>query len=447
MSWLRRIPGIASVSRFVGERAQAVWSRDRSQLGFFRALGNRLFRIAILVGRGFVVHRITMLAASLTFFTVFSIVPMLVVVLWTLKLTDHLPMARFDLSAQQSLASGNQLLHAALAEIFGAVERAGEVTGLVGLAALLYVASKMFSVTERALFTISGSGRQTPRPARAFGYLALLLMPPVVVGVVGLLQTAVRQSSGQRLYRLIGWIPGLDIFLLVAVGFGFLWLASTLLYWAAVRARIPFVSACVGGFVSALALPIVFWAYVSLQLGVSQASTLGSGFLAFPVFLMWSFSSWCALLIGAEIAVAHHVDAVLIHGARAFALDLAGEREASMAILIRLARRPGAVGPPELSEDELARTLRLPPQLVRNLCVRLVDRHLLVEAKQAFSLAFDPAQTTVAELVDAVERDPALAVAHREVEDEIPTGARKILAAPRRALPPKLTLAQLAASI
>jgi len=426
MSFLRRLPGIATVSHFVSQRALAAWSRDRAQLGPLRSLGNRLFRMAILVVRGVVAHRLGMLAASLTFFTVFSIVPMLVVILWALKLTDHLPAPRVELPAQEYLLTGNHLLHVALAEILGAVQRAGEVTGIVGLAALLYVAGKMFSVTERALYTIAGAGPQTPRPARALGYLALLLMPPVVLGIAGILQLAVRHSVGGLLQRLLGWIPGFGYAFVVAVGFGVLWLFATLLYWAAVRARIPFWSACVGGFVSAVALPIVFWAYVNLQLGVSQASTLSSGFLAFPVFLMWSFTSWYTLLIGAEIAVAHYVDSILVHGARAFALDLAGEREVSMAILVRLARRARSGLPAAVSYDDLARQLRLPPQIVRNLCFRLLDRGLLVEEKQAFALRFDPAEAAVGTLVDAIERDPA----HAQP--------------PRHPVPSRLTLAQLA---
>jgi membrane protein len=444
VSFLRRIPGVSKVSRFVSDRALAAWSRDRTQLGFFRSLGNRIVRMAILIVRGVVAHRLGMLAASLTFFTVFSVVPVLVVVLWALKLSDHLPAPRVELPAQDYLLTGNHLLHVALSEIFGAVQRAGEATGLVGLVALLYVAMKLFSVTERALYTIAGAGPQTPRPARALGYLALLLMPPVVLGVAGILQLAVQKSIGQQLYRAFGWIPGFNQAFVVAVGFGVLWFMATLLYWAAVRARIPFGSACVGGFVAALALPIVFWAYVNLQLGVSKASPVGSGFIAFPVFLMWAFSSWYALLIGAEIAVAHYVDNVLVHGARSFTLDLAGEREASMAILMRLASRPRSAQRPDVSYDDLARTLRLPPQVVRNLCFRLVDRGLLLEANGAFTLKFDPEKTAVGALLEAVERDPALAQAHRDVEEELPAGARRILDAPRRALPADVTLAQLA---
>ena len=35
MSFLRQIPGVWEVIRFVGDRALAAWSCDRAQLGFF----------------------------------------------------------------------------------------------------------------------------------------------------------------------------------------------------------------------------------------------------------------------------------------------------------------------------------------------------------------------------------------------------------------------------
>jgi membrane protein len=192
----------------------------------------------------------------------------------------------------------------------------------------------------------------------------------------------------------------------------------------------------------------VFWAYANLQIGVSKASPLGSGFVAFPVFLMWAFSSWYTLLIGAEIAVAHHTDVVLPRGARAFHLDVDGERQASAAIVLRLARasRPAdGAAPGPISDDDLARALRLPPQLVRDLCVRLVDRNLLREERAGFSLRPDPDRTAFAAVIDAVERDPALEDVRREATAGLPSGARAALAARRpAALNGGPTLAELA---
>jgi membrane protein len=432
MSWLKRIPGVASVHRALSAASRSVWARDRTALRGPRALVVRAFRIAILVVRGLVVHRLALLAAALTFFTVFSLIPMLVVALWALKVMDHLPVINAELPANPQLLSGNQLLHVALREVFESVHHASQVTGLVGLVTLLYVTTKMFSFTERALHTIAGSGQQTPRFSRALGYVALLLMPPAVLAISGVLLAAVRQPLGNRIYQGLGAIPGFEIALGALLVLGVLWLAVTIFFWSAVRARIPFGSAAVGGALAALALPVVFWAYANLQIGVSKTSALGSGFIAFPVFLLWVFSSWYTLLICAEIAVAHHVDVVLAHGSRAFHLDLDGERQASAAIVLRAARvaRSGDGARAPLSDDELARELRLPPQLVRDLCVRLVDRGLLVEQRGGgFSLRPDPDQTAFAAVIDAVERDPALEDVRREAADGFPPAARAALSA------------------
>ena len=432
MSWVTRIPGLSRVYEAVVGRVRSVWSRDRAPLSGLRALGTRALRIGILVVRGVVAHRLALLAAALTFFTVFSIVPTLVVALWALKALDHLPMVGAPaLPGSAQIPTGNQLLHAALAEILDAVDRATEVTGLVGLVALLYVVMKMFSFTERAIHIIAGASQRTPAFSRMLGYVALLLMPLALLVTAGLLLAVAEKPIGAQVSRLVGAIPGLGLALGAAGGLGVLWLAATIFYASAARARIPYRSAAVGGAVAAVALPVVFWAYVYFQLGVSQASALGSGFIAFPVFMLWAFSSWYALLVGAEIAVAHHIDRVLVHGARAFHLDHAGERQASAAIMLRLARaaRPGLGHGAAVPEDDLARELRLPPNLVGALCLRLVDRGLLVEERRGFSLARDPDETALADVLDAVERDPALDAARREAAARFPRRARDALAA------------------
>ena len=59
---------------------------------------------------------------------------------------------------------------------------------------------------------------------------------------------------------------------------------------------------------------------------------------AIPVFLLWSFTSWLVVLIGAQIAVAHELDGVLIHGARAWRLDPYEEQVAGVQIMVEATR-------------------------------------------------------------------------------------------------------------
>jgi membrane protein len=408
MSLVMHVPAVARAARAVRRRSDSVWSRDRASLRGLSALWTRVARVVVLSVRGLFAHQIALQSAGLTYFSVFAIVPLIVVLLWTLKLAHLLPAITPALPEGVKAPTGNQLFAMALGEILETVDRTSHVaSGVVGLAVLLFAVSKLFRWTERALHVISASGQRTPRLWRVLGYVALLFVPPVLVAVSGVLIAVLRGLRSTGAFRLMSAVPGLDLALGIALGLGALWLAVTLLYSAAVRARIPFSSAAVGAAFASLGLVVVFWVLASFQIGASKASALSSGFLAFPVLLLWLFSSWVTILLGAEIAVAHHLDRVLVHGVSTFRLDAAGERRAAVAIMVRIAELD-AGGEAVVSEDAIARWVRLPPNLVRDLGFRLADRGLLASAADGFSLSCDPMYTTTGDVADAVDRDPKL---------------------------------------
>ena len=156
----------------------------------------------------------------------------------------------------------------------------------------------------------------------------------------------------------------------------------------------------------------VLWVFAEFQIGMSRGNSVQFGTTAGPVFLLWAFSSWYVVLFGAEIAVGHGVDRVLVHGAWCFRLDAVGEQETGLEIMLRATRASVTV-------DGLARELRLAPQLVRGIGARLVDCGLLADAgRDRFALARTPDRIGVAEVIDAVVRDPALDSARRARVDQ-----------------------------
>ena len=389
MSWLMNVPPIARARRALKGRADRVWSRDRALLRGLAAFGNRTFRIAIHTIRGIVAHRIGLHAAALTYYTLFALVPMLVVALWIARSIDRLPV----------LSSVLPVLGMILQSFDGATALA---SGVVGLGALSFAVSRMFGYTERALQTIAASARRTPKLVRVLAAAAFLLIPPVALAVSAVVLALARGS--QRLAS----FPGGEVAVGVALGLAALWLVTTLLYAAAARARLPFASAAVGAALAALALPVIFGAFASFLIAVWQANRVGAAFVGFPLLLLGVFSSWYAILMGAEVAVAHRVDSVLVHGAAAFRLDAVGERRAGVAIMLQLTRVSAGAPGTRMTEDELARALRLPPAIVRALCVRLVRRGLLGEDLRGFWLTGDPDRMTFDTVADAIDRDPAL---------------------------------------
>ena len=402
------VPAFARAGRAVRRRTDGVWTRDRAELRGLPAFWTRAARIVVHAVRGIYAHRLGLQGAALTYYTVFAIVPLLVVLLWTAKAAHLLPAITAEMPSGVKVPTGNQMLSATLGQILEAVDRTTQfASGIVGLAALLFTISKLFAFTERALHIIAASGQRAPSLRRLLGYVAILFVPAALLAVSGVLLALLRGARRHGFTGLLGAIPGMDLALGILLGFGALWLAVTLLYSAAVRARIPFASAAVGGALASFAMLVVFWVFASFQIGASKANALGSGFLAFPVFLLWVFSSWYTFLVGAEIAVAHHVDGVLVHGASTFRLDCAGERRAGVALMVQLSER-AAGGEKEVAADTLARPLRLPPSIVRELAFRLADRGLLSIGKEGFILVCDPSRTTAGRVADAVDRDPKL---------------------------------------
>ena len=417
-------------------RARDVWRRDRASLRGIQALTNRVLRVAVMAIRGIWAHRLGLQAAALTYYTVFSLVPLLVVALWILKAFGRLPIAPPPMPMATEMTKGNAGLHSVLGRLLENLNHTSQVTtGLVGLVALIYTVVRLFMRTERALDHIALSTTRKPQFFRLFGYLALLLLPPLLGLVAGAIAGVSHSAIGSAISRLFGSAARLKLAFTAGLGLTGIWLAIAIFYSAAARARMAFSSAAVGAAVTTVLLLAVLWVFAEFQIGMSRGNSVQFGTTAGPVFLLWTFSSWYVVLFGAEIAVAFGIDRVLVHGAWCFRLDAVGEQETGLEIMLRATR--GSV-----TVDGLARELRLAPQLVRGIGWRLVQCGLLLEAgRDRFALGRNPDGIGVAEVIDAVVRDPALDSARRaRVERHL--SARLI--ASRQIVGPEQTLHELA---
>jgi membrane protein len=408
----------------------SVWDRDRAALGGWAGLRTRVARIATWSVRGLFARRLGTEAAALAYYTIFSIVPVLVTVLWALKLLHAIPyltpsdgdgsvMADAKADAR---GDANVLLREAVRGVLGAVERAGTLqAGLVGLVALIYGVIRLVIHVESALDSIAGARERPARYRRMLGYLALLALPPALLVVSGMMRMLARLPAGASVAGWVSWladrVPLIKSTLGDVIGLGLLCLALAIFYTSAARARIAFRSAVVGGALSAVMLAVVLWAFTRLQIGVSRAGALQSGMAAIPVFLLWAHASWLVILLGAQIAIAHELDGILIHGTSALSLDPYGEQVAGLQIMVETARR--ALSSPDdtpvddgrggtATANELARELRLLPDNVREVAGRLQAAGLLRQGESGvYRLACDPDETGLRDVVGAIIGGPA----------------------------------------
>jgi hypothetical protein len=242
----------------------------------------------------------------------------------------------------------------------------------------------------------------------------------VLLVVSGVVRVLAELPLGETVAGWIAWLTERAPLVRSAVGgllgLGLLCLALAIFYTSAARARVAFRSAVVGGAVSAVLLAVVMWAFTRLQIGVSRAGALQSGMAAIPVFLLWAHSSWLVILLGAQIAIAHELDEILIHGTSALSLDAYGEQIAGLQIMVATTRR--ALAPDGTAADDggdgtatandLARELRLLPDNVREVAGRLQAAGLLRQAQSGvYRLACDPDETGLRDVVGAIIGGPA----------------------------------------
>jgi len=400
---------LARTAEAVRQYARGVWACDRAALTGWRALQNRALRIAIWTVRGIWLHRLSLHAAALTYHTIFSIVPVLVVVVWALKAFHLLPYLipaapKLEAALPGTPAHPSEpLFRSALRTIMTAVQHANQAKfGLVGLLALVVGAAKLFRQISRAIDTIAAATHRTRVYWRLLGYLALILLPLVLLLIAAALTALSRVAEGTfvdtALSRLVRALPQLRSAAGAVAGTAVFALTLAIFYASAARARLRFSSAAVGGLAGAIALIAVTWALTRFQIGVTKASVLASGVAALPVFLLWAFIGWFIVLVGAEIAVGHDLDRTLSHGAHIWELQPLAEEAAGAGLMIEIARRPE---PP--TTQELARQLRLLPATVRALVARLTKAGLLRRTDAGgLALACDPDQTKLGDVIDAV---------------------------------------------
>ena len=216
---------------------------------------NRILRVAIIAIRGIWAHRIGLQAAALTYYTVFSLVPLLVVALWILKAFGRLPGGTPAMPVATEMTKGNTALHSVFGKLVENLSHASQVTsGVLGLVVLLYTVVRLFMRTERALDVIALSTTRKPQFFRLFGYLALLLLSPLLGLVAGAIAGVSHSTIGSKISGLFGSAARLKLSVAAAFGLSGIWLAIAIFYSAAARARIAFSSAAVGAAVATVLL-------------------------------------------------------------------------------------------------------------------------------------------------------------------------------------------------
>lgn len=242
--------------------------------------------------------KLTQVASSLTFTTVLAIVPLLAVVL---SLFTAFPLfAEFRVALEGFLTTS--LMPPAVSDTVMQYlnQFAAKASSLTAVGSLfLIVTSVMLMMTiDEAFNDIWQVPRQRPLRQRILVYWAILSLGPILAGG-SLWATSVlaRESLGhiQELPAIAS--IALSLIPLIATGLGF-----TALFVCVPNRRVLWRDALVGGLGTAIVLEIMRTGFAFYLAKFPSYTIIYGAFATLPIFLLWMYLSWLAILLGATVA-------------------------------------------------------------------------------------------------------------------------------------------------
>ncbi|MDD5059152.1 MAG: YihY family inner membrane protein [Sideroxydans sp.] len=242
--------------------------------------------------------RCTEMAASLTFTTLLSLVPLLTIMLTVFSafpvftdLSAHLK--EFVLSNMLPETGGKMITR--YMEQFA--ESASRLTA-VGIALLAVSAMWMILTIDNAFHRIFRVSRQRSMLQRVLVYWAVITLAPLLVGgSLSLTSWLIGFSVGyaQQMPSFgIGALKIIPVILTTA--------AFTLLFRVVPNRYVPMKHAIIGGVIAAVAFETMNRAFAFYISHFPTYKLVYGAFASVPIFLLWIYLSWLTLLFGAIIA-------------------------------------------------------------------------------------------------------------------------------------------------
>jgi membrane protein len=309
--------------------------------------------------------RLGVMAGSLTFTTLISLVPLVTVML---ALFTAFPMFGSFQAALEKFLLQNLVPENLARPVLGALTQFAAKASRIGVAGLVLLVASALALMltiDRTLNAIWRVRRPRPLGRRLLVYWAVLTFGPLVLGAsLTLTSYAISASRG-----LVKALPGGVGTLVDVLQFGLLAGAFALLFRVVPHTHVRWVHAWAGGLFAAVGVEV---AKEGLALYVREMpgfSTIYGAFATLPLLLLWVYLLWVVILLGAVVAAY----APTLSSPIARRPDQPGERfTLAVEMLVRLAaaRHTDTHG---LSARALAAALRADPLRVEPILDLLVD--------------------------------------------------------------------------
>jgi membrane protein len=334
-------------------------------------------RVLLIALRGFFIeHQGWLRAASLTYYTLLALVPLLAFMFAFLKGLGVQNKIEPWLIGQISAGSEDTLRQ--IIQFINNV-KVGTL-GMISLGVMIFTTFLQLGTIEQSFNTIWGVQKGRSIVRKLSDYVSVVVLAPVFLTIA---LSAGNQPLVEKLLdqRLIGYAMTPLFTLLPAA---LIWLSFSFVYAYMPNTRVRLVPALVGGLIGSLLWQVAKWGYLTFQVGIARHEAIYGAFAQFPVLMVWLQLSWMVILFGAELTVA--CQHVLIYPVGRFA-SASGNQSTSPYVKEWLANalyfsliRAFSMGTGPWSAIGFARQQRIPLSLMREVVDTLVQANLLVEA-------------------------------------------------------------------
>jgi len=350
-------------------------------------------------------QQLPQVAASLTFTTVLSLVPLATVVL---AIFTAFPMFdRLQSSLQGYLIDSffpETLSETILTYVTQFSDKAKGLTA-IGIVFLVITALTTMFTVDRVFNQIWNVKRQRSTINKVVLYWAVLSLAPVLIALSISVSTALVGETLSGVNPLLGGMfPVLNLIPLTLTV-----LAFAFIYRAVPNRSVHWKDALVGGLLAAVLFEISKRAFAAYITHFPSYTALYGALAAFPIFLLWIYVSWIIVLLGASTVAALPVarTGYWNQGNRPGERWLQG-----LSVLVEL-EKSRQQEKPGMTMEELRVFAKVPPDRLDEILNQLIEHGVIgllaiVRGDDRFALICDPANISAEVVAKALWYDPTL---------------------------------------
>ena len=262
-------------------------------------LQQRWFQFLRFLTRHFFEDNCQQKAASLTYTTMLSIVPVLTVLLMILSSVPALASVRAQI---YEVIYSNLLPQSSMQVseyINSFAEKSSNLT-IIGAMILFLTTIMTLTTIERAFNQIWRVEDRSGGIKSMLRYWTIVTLGPLVLGTAFIASSAVQSLSFLN-RQIAGY--GIDWGFWVQIASVGITMAGFIgMYWFIPKARVPVKSAVIAGVFVAIVFELMKHLFGTVMANFTSYEAIYGAFAALPIFLLWIYLSWNLILLGVEIS-------------------------------------------------------------------------------------------------------------------------------------------------